>query len=158
ALPRTRDGERAGRDVLSDDRPGGGVSAVAQRDRRDERRVHAGLDAGAERGPGLGLGLAVVVGGDGGRAEVAVGTDVGVADVAQVRALRALADVGALDLDEGPGLGVGAQAGARAQVGEGADRDAVLDRRAVDIGALDRTALADRGGAFDRRAGLDGRV
>src|SRR5438067_2112003 len=70
ALVRSRDGERAGRDVLGDDRPSGSVGTVAEGDRRDERRVDGCLDAGPDRRPVLGLGLVVVVGRDRGGAEV----------------------------------------------------------------------------------------
>ena len=114
------DPEGAGRHVLGDRRVGAGVGAVADVDRRDEGRVDRRADVRADRRAVLAA--AVVVGGDGRGAEVRVRPDVGVADVAEVRDLRALADVGVLDLDEGAGLGALAQQRAGAQVGERARR------------------------------------
>src|SRR3954468_21492760 len=93
-----RDRERPGRDVVRDDRAGAGVRLVADRHRRDERGVDRRADVRADRRAVLVA--PVVVGGDRGGAEVRAGPDVGVADVAQVRHLRALADVRVLDLDE----------------------------------------------------------
>ena len=65
---RHADRELARRHVLGDDRAGAGPRAVAERDRRAEHRVDAEEDALADRRPVLGD--AVVVGGDGARADV----------------------------------------------------------------------------------------
>ena len=62
--------------------------------------------------------LAVVVRGDRARAEVHARSDVGVADVRQVRDLRSLADLGVLDLDVGADLHARGQARPRSDVRE----------------------------------------
>ena len=89
-----------------------------------------------------------------------------------MRHLGALGDVRVLDLHERTGLGVGADPGARAQVGERADggaggdrrpnRDRVQDGGAVaELAVADRgvradvARLADRGAALELAAGLD---
>src|SRR3954449_12195757 len=139
-LAGARDCERPRWDVLGDDRSGAGVRLVADRDRRDERRVDRRADVGADRRAVLGA--AIVVGGDRGGAEVRAPPDVRVPDVAQVRDLRALADVGVLDLDERAGLRALAQERAGPQVGERPDRAAGPDLAAVHVRVHDRHAVA----------------
>src|SRR3954452_25568572 len=124
-LAGARDRERPGRDVVGDDRSGAGVRLVADRYRGDERRVDRRADVRPDRRAVLVA--PVVVGGDRRGAQVRAGPDVRVPDVAQVRHLRALADVRILDLDERPRLRPLAQEGARAQVGERPDRGAGPD-------------------------------
>ena len=123
--------------VVGDHRACARVRAVAETDRRDEHRVDADERAGADRGAVLVL--AVVVGGDRSGADVGPLADVGVADVGQVRDLRAGADVRVLDLDERAGLRSLAQHGARPQVRERPDADPVADVGPVEIGVDDRS-------------------
>ncbi len=68
ALAATANGERPGRDVLDDHRPGRGVGAVAHGHRRDQHRVAADPHVVAD--DRRVLGLPVVVGEDRGRADV----------------------------------------------------------------------------------------
>ena len=89
-------------DVVGHDRAGTRLRPVAELDRRDERRVDARVHAVADRGAVLVR--AVVVRGDRARAKIRVSSDVGVADVGEVRHLGALADLGVLHLDVGPDL------------------------------------------------------
>src|SRR5438128_348106 len=97
-LARASQSQRKRRHVLGDDAARSDVSPLAHRHRRHERRVAAdertGLDA---RGM---LVLAVVVAGDRSRADVHRRADGGVAQVRQVRRLRAFAEHGLLELDE----------------------------------------------------------
>ena len=98
ALGPTGHGQRARRHVLLQDGARPGVGAVADGDRRDELRVGAGADVRADHRAVLAH--AVVVDERRAGADVGVLADRGVADVGQVRHLRALADLGVLDLDE----------------------------------------------------------
>ena len=127
--------------VVGDHRACARVRAVAETDRRDEHRVDADECAGADRRAVLVL--AVVVGGDRSGADVGPLADVGIADVGQVRDLRAGADVRVLDLDERAGLRSLAQHGARAQVRERPDADPVADVGPVEIRVDDRRLVAD---------------
>ena len=72
--------------------------AVADRDRRHQRRVRA--DEGARADLGAVLEDAVVVAGDGAGADVGAGADPRVADIGEVVGLGALLDDRVLDLDE----------------------------------------------------------
>src|SRR5204862_1761935 len=85
ALFLARDPQGAGRHVVGDDAAGARVRTFAERDRGDQRRVHARADVVADRGAVLRA--AVVVGGDGGGTEIGVGAHVGVADVGEGRDL-----------------------------------------------------------------------
>ena len=116
-LARPCDCQRAGGDVLGDDRAGGRVGAIADGDGGDERRVHSPAHSTADRGAVLGV--SVVVGGDRPRPEVGARSYVGIADVGEVRDLRVRSDVGVLDLDERPDLGALTQEGAGTQVAKG---------------------------------------
>src|SRR5262245_27982751 len=95
-----RHDERAGRDVARDRRARADVGVVVHRDRRDELRVAADLDAGADDRLALLAGRAVVVAGDGPRADVRVGSDLAVAEVRQMIGLRPGANERLLRLDE----------------------------------------------------------
>ena len=79
--------------------PGAGVRTVAELDRRDQRPCWTLVCTPSPTVVRC-LFVAVVVGGDRAGAEVGAGADLGVADVGEVRDLRALADLGVLDLDE----------------------------------------------------------
>src|SRR3954468_22928581 len=117
--------QRVGRDVVGDHRPRRSPGAVADRDRRDEDIMRAGVDVSSDRRSLLAG--AVVVGGDGAGADVRVLADLGVADVGQVGHLGALSDHRVLDLDKGAGLGALEQDGARAKVAERPDRGVAPD-------------------------------
>ena len=125
ALPGAPHAQRTGRHVLDDHRTGRGVGAVADRDRRHEHVVGPGPGVVADHRAVLVH--AVVVDEHGGRADVGVLADAGVADVAQMRHLGAGADVGSLDLDVGSDVHLVGQFGAGPQVGERADGDAGAD-------------------------------
>src|SRR6185436_6238578 len=108
----------------------------------------------AEPRPRLRLGPGVVVRGDGRGAEVGPLADLGVADVGQVRDLRAGADVGVLDLDERARLAPAPQDGAGAQVRVGADGHAVLGGGTLDPRVACRHLVAEVG-VGDGRVGAD---
>src|SRR3954465_8688159 len=133
--------ERPRGDVVGDDRSGAGVRLVADRHRRDERRVDRRADVGADRRAVLVA--TVVIRRDRRGAQVRAGPDVGVTDVAQVRHLRALADVRVLDLDERPRLGPLAQEGAGAEVGEWPHRGAGPYLAPLQVGVDDGHAVAE---------------
>src|SRR5271165_2851411 len=76
-LPAARDGERVRRDILGDHAAGGDDRAVADRNRRDERGVRA--DEGPRPDRSAVLGMAVVIAGDGARADIRPLSDRGVA-------------------------------------------------------------------------------
>ena len=78
-LPPASDRERVGFDRLGDDRARADIGAVADRHRRDQRRV--GADEGAGADVGLVLGEAVVVAGDRSSADVGARADPRVADI-----------------------------------------------------------------------------
>ena len=122
------------------------------RDRRHDRRVAAGAHAVAD--VRRVLVVAVVVGGDVAGGDVAVPADDGVADVAEVRHLAALADAAVLDLDEGAGLGALGEHGVGADVGERPDAAAGADDALVEVRADDARAVADEGVAQEA-AGAD---
>src|SRR3954469_4609350 len=129
----TGNSQRVGRDVVGDDGAGARPGTVTDRDRGDEDIMRAGVDVPADGGALL---LdAVVVGGDGTRADVAAGADLGVPDVGQVRHLRALPDHRVLDLNVGARLGAVHQGRSRAKVAERADQgispDGGVDRDGV---------------------------
>src|SRR6185436_21010682 len=67
------------------------------------------------------------------------------ADVAEMRDLRALADVGVLDLDERAGLRALAQERPGPQVRERTDRRAGPDLTLLEVGVHDRDLVAERG-------------
>src|SRR5271157_38 len=72
-LAAARHGKRVGIDWLGDHRARADISALADRDRRDERRV--GANERARANVGLVLGKAVVVAGDGSGADVGARAD-----------------------------------------------------------------------------------
>ena len=109
---------------------------------------------------------AVIVGGDGAAADVGVLAQVGVADIAQVRHLRAVADVRLLYFHERAGLASLAELVARTQIRPRADVGRAADVRllhagafhmrfGVDGGADQRGVRADFGGFADHRMALE---
>ena len=140
-FPRSPQG--AIRDVLVNRRASASVRPVADIERRDERSVDSGLHALSELRAVLPA--AVVVGGDDAGAQVAVLTDVRVADVRQVRHLRAGADVGVLDLHEGPHLRALADDRAGAQICEGTDLGVGAHLGIHEVGVEHGRAVAVRG-------------
>src|SRR4030095_12691964 len=125
-LTAARDGERARRHALGDDGARGHVGALADGHRGDQARVGADEGRGADHR--LVLVDAVVVAGDGARAEIRTLAHLGVAHVGEMRHLGPPANPGLLDLDEVADLGAGAYLRERAQVAEGAELRALLHR------------------------------
>ena len=81
-LAAARHRKRVRLDRFGDDRARGDIGSVANRDRGDEGRVRADEGAGAD--VGLVLGEAVVIAGDGSRADVGVRPDSRIADIGQM--------------------------------------------------------------------------
>ena len=81
-LATARHRKRVRLDRFGDDRARADIGAVADRDRGDEGRVRADEGAGAD--VGLVLGEAVVIAGDGSRADVGVRPDSRIADIGQM--------------------------------------------------------------------------
>ena len=103
-LRAARERQRIGRDVLGDDAARSDIGALADLDRRHQRRVRADKGAGADLGAMLVE--AVIVAGDGAGADISARADAGVADISEMVNLGALADLGLLDLDEIADMGV----------------------------------------------------
>ena len=126
-LPGARDRQRIGRHVRRDDAAGRDIGAVADRDRRDQRRVRADKRALADcRAP---LVNAVVIAGDRAGADIGAGADIAVAEIGEVVGLDPGAEPGRLDLDEIADMHVFFEHRARAQPGERPDDRARRDRR-----------------------------
>src|SRR3972149_5996127 len=122
----------------------------------------AGADEGAVADDRTVLARAVVVGGDGARADVHARADLGVAAVAAVVLLGARTPAALLHLGVVAELGAPADRGARAQVGEGPDGHLVLDlarleHAGTDPAALAHDAVADLAAGADERLGADPR-
>src|SRR5215203_1970077 len=99
--PRSSDGERAGRDILGDDRSRRNPSTLANLDRSNECILDAGPDVARDRRAALRLpGFVRIVHGDVPRGDVRALADLGVADVREVRNLRPRAHARVLDLHE----------------------------------------------------------
>lgn len=121
-LGRAGDGQGVGRDGAGDGGARGDVRAVADAEGGDELAVGADEDVVANVGAVF---LdAVVVAGDDARADVAVGADVGIAQIGEVARFYAAAQAAVFDFDKIADAGGVVQRGARAQAGVGAD-DAV---------------------------------
>src|SRR5207249_8209571 len=115
-------GERAGRDIIRDDRTRCKPSIVANFDGSIERIVDTRPDVAPDPRPGLRLArLVLVVRGDVPGGDVRVLPDLGVSDVREVGDLRARAHRRLLHLDEGADLRALTHAGSRPDVREGAD-------------------------------------
>src|SRR6185437_7696453 len=137
--------QRVGRHVLGYYRAGADIGAVADLNRRDQRRI------GANEGPladiGAMLGGAVIITGDGAGANIGAGTDVRVADISQVIGLGAGLDLSFLYLDEIADMHVGTEIGAGAQPGKRSDAGALAD-----VSAFQMRERADRRAVGDRHA------
>src|SRR3954468_6719203 len=88
-LPRAGHGELVRRRVLADRRARADVGAARNAHRGDQRGVRA--DEAVVLDDGAALGGTVVVAGNGARADVHLGSDVGIADIAEMVRLRAFA-------------------------------------------------------------------
>src|SRR4029453_7004382 len=121
-LAASGDCERPGRDVLRDDRARGPPSIGANRDGSNEQIVDARVDVATDLRAELARAeLGPVVSRDRSRADVRLLAHVGVADVGQVRDLRACADARVLDLHECARLRSAFEVGSGAKVTEWAD-------------------------------------
>src|ERR1700730_5185633 len=110
-LARPCDRERAGGNVLRDDRSSSRVGVVPDRDWRHKRGIDTHLDSRSDRRAVLAK--AVVLRGQRAGTDVALLADVGVPDVGQVGHFCTSANVRVLDLHERARLGTLAQDGAR---------------------------------------------
>src|SRR5438876_532509 len=159
-LPRGKPGQRTGRDIIRDDGARCNPSVVANLDRRIEDSVHAGPDVAADPRPRLRLaGLVLEVRRDVPGRHVRAVTDLGVADVRQVRDLRAGSDCCVLDLDERADLRSLADHADRSHIGEGADLGATLalgNERAERVGYRELALGVVRVQALERRPELLG--
>src|SRR3546814_19531162 len=102
------------------------------------------LDEGAGADRRAVLQEAVVVAGDGAGADVGGGADGGVAQIAQVVGLGALAQLGVLDLDEVDDMGAAAELGPRTQPREGAEHHAVATPGAPAVATAADLARSDK--------------
>ena len=96
---------------------------------------------------------AVVIAGDGARADIAVAADLGIADIAEMVDLGALADPRLLDLDEIADPGILGQFGAGAQPGIGSDH-----RAARHVTAFEMRECTDPHAGLDGDAGAEDHV
>src|SRR5690606_24526680 len=112
ALLAARDAERVVGHVQREGGARADVGAVTDADGCDERGVRA--DERARADDGRVLLLAIIVAGDGARADVGARADLGVAKIGQVAGLGARAEARVLDLDEVADLGALAKLRARA--------------------------------------------
>src|SRR2546423_13604946 len=127
-LARREARERARRHVVRDDRANRDPDVVADLEGCNEGILDAGPDVAPDLRPPLGFTRFVrIVNGDPTGADVRAGADLGVADIGQVRHLRALPDRGVLDLDERARLRIGFQHGSGAKVTEGSHERALTD-------------------------------
>src|SRR5690242_18165449 len=150
-------GCRAVRDVLGHYRTRPSARFLAKFDRRDQHRVDADEGAVADLGPVLVR--AVEIGGNRTRADVGVGTQVGVPEVGDVRHPRAARDPGPHQLGEAPDVHVLGDLGAGPQLGERATVGAVADPRVLYIDVRADVALgADVGVALEHGERFDDRV
>src|ERR1043166_2715310 len=99
-LPRGKAGQGTGRDIIRDDGPCCNPSVIANLDRSTEDSVHTAPDVATDSRAALRLARRVrEVGGDVAGRDVRALPHLGVADVREVRDLRAGTDRGVLDLD-----------------------------------------------------------
>src|ERR1700691_935559 len=114
-----RNAERAVGDLAQNRGARADVDVVADLDRRNQLRVASDHAAAAD--PREMLVVAVIVDGDDAASDVGLAPDRGVAKVAQMARLGALAEPRLLGLDEIADTVMAFELGASAQVGEGAD-------------------------------------
>ena len=93
---------------------------------------------------------AVIVAGDGARADIGELAHIGIAQIGQVADLDAFVEDGILDLDKVADMHVLGQFGAGAQAGKGADL-----RATADVAALKMAEALDFGAGFDGHAGAE---
>src|SRR5215212_7159401 len=146
-LARREARQRVGRNVLGDYRARRDPRAVADLDGGHERTMNPRLDVTAYAGALLRPILVADVGSDVARGDVRPRSDIGVADVRQVRHFRAFTDRRVLDLDERARFGACLEHRSGANVTERTDRRSLADDRVDDDGVG-----PDRGSARDRRA------
>jgi hypothetical protein len=127
---------RVRRHILRDYGAGAGGGFPADADGGDEHGVAANESTIFDHG--LMLVLAVVVAGDGARADIHVRAHRCVADVAEVTGAATGPDARGFDLDEIPDVHAGLEMCAWPEVAEGSDVGAIFDDRAFDDGGRDR--------------------
>src|SRR5438034_7326715 len=120
-LLRRETSERFGRDIFCYVRTACNPCIVPDLHRRLEPIVNAGVDVPPDLRLPLGpVGLVGEIGRDVPGGDVGILPDLRIADVGEMWHLRPGADLGVLDLDERPSLGVGPEPRAGAEVTEGA--------------------------------------
>src|ERR1700722_15526420 len=124
-LPAARQRQGVGRYVFRDHRAGSDIGALADFDRRDQRRVRT--DEGILADRRAMLVAAVVIAGDGAGADIGVGADKGVADIAQMIGLGAGFQHRLLDLDKVADARTVAEPGAWPQPRERPDGSTLAD-------------------------------
>lgn len=133
-LTLARDGEGIGGHLVGDGGAGGDVAAVSDRDRGDEVCVAADESVVANRAAELFK--AVVVRRDRAAAEVDALAAIAVADVGEVRDLRAVADDAVFDLDKVADFDMIADLRVRADIGKGTDSRVRADGALIELRAF----------------------
>src|SRR6266851_5819836 len=119
------DSQSIGGDIFRDGRTCGDVRAITDAHGRDQGGIAADENFAADRGRILVE--AVVIAGNRARADVALGSDLRIAQVRKVHRLGTFADRAFLEFDEIADAGPGFQVIVRAQAGERSDDDAVIE-------------------------------
>src|SRR5262249_32905781 len=133
------------------------ISAPPSLARRPQRSVRAYKGSGADLGAMLGD--AVVIAGDGARADIGARTDAGVADIGEVIDLGTFGELRLFDLDEIADLGVRAKLRAWPQSGVGTDFRVRPNMRIDEVAETmnGRAVLDDHAGA-EKHVRLDDHV
>src|SRR3990167_542934 len=130
-LAAPRNGELALGRIMGNHRAGADGRFAADRYRRHQRGI--GTDEGPVANDGGGLVHAIVVAGDGAGADVHAGTDLRIAQVAEVVRFRALAEAGLLGFDEVADMHAFGEFRAGAQSRIGTDRAIGARDCAIDV-------------------------
>src|SRR5258706_974201 len=162
-LPRTAEGQSIRRDIFRDDASGPDICAVADLQRRHQRRMRADEDPRADIGEMLVV--AVVIAGDGPGADIAGGANPRIADIGQMIGFDALLQTRVLYFDEIADMHrffqhrAGPEARERSHDGAGADFRPFEVAEGPDLGAPShRHAGAEHDIGADDGVGLDRRI
>lgn len=156
-LPGAGDGEGVGGDIIGDGAAGADDGAVADVDRGDQGDIRADEHVGADGGAVFGV--AIVIAGDGARADIGAGSDGGVAEIGEVIDLGAGAEMGGFDFAEIADMGACADDAGGADAGEGADDGAGFDGAALEVGeCADGDVARDGDARADEYVRLDGDI